>query len=174
MGSALDRLKEGEPLEMKLDSVAKQTKYTHAECIAAAAQYLNKRYDVVLPEFFTHNAELPDVIAFKSRYSCLVECKISRGDFLADKKKNFRAFPDRGMGDYRYYCVPKGMVGIGELPEGWGLLYVHPSGMVRQVKDSSRHAKDLAAEHHLLFYYARRAFYAGVHSAVLEYRGIDG
>lgn len=161
---------------------------THTECVEYAARYLSKRCPVVLPEFFCFNAELPDVIGFKNETSTLIECKISRSDFLADKKKSFRINPDKGMGDRRFYCVPKGLVTKEELPIGWGLLYIYPSGQVREIKDSyvprevlpgdwnpHRHhfKKDSAAEMHLLYYYARRAYYAGVHKTICEYRGFN-
>jgi hypothetical protein len=148
---------------------------THAECVALAAAYMHKRSDVVLPEFFTHNAELPDVIAFNRDHSTVVECKISRADFLRDKNKPFRMHPNSGMGDYRYYCAPKGLIKPEELPMYWGLIEVLPSGKLRKVRDSYVvQKKNLEAEHYLLFYYARRAYYAGVHKAILEYRGFDG
>lgn len=158
---------------------------THSECVAAATLYLDKRCKVVLPEFYSHNSELPDVIGFNSgglirdghwesgEYSRLVECKISRADFTHDRKKSFRMRPEKGMGDFRYYCCPKGLISKDEVPAGWGLLYVYPSGQVREVKGSTVHLKDKSAEFHLLYYYARRASYAGVHGAVLEYRGFD-
>lgn len=161
--------------------------FTHSECVMYASQYLSKRCNVVLPEFFTHNAELPDVIGFKNKISTVIECKVSRSDFLADRKKAFRASPEKGMGDYRYFCCPKGMIAEQELPPGWGLLYVYPSGQVRQAKNSffkraispdewrwdGRFDKNKDAEMHLLYYYARRANYAGVHKTIIEYRGLD-
>lgn len=162
---------------------------THAECVGYAAKYLSKRCSVVLPEFFCHNAELPDVIGFSPRHSAVIECKVSRGDFIADKKKPFRINPEKGMGDRRYYCCPKDMIKIEELPIGWGLLYIYPSGVVREAKSSyvpdlnplnadswkynGSFKKDISAEHYLLFYYARRAYYAGVHETILKYRGFD-
>lgn len=160
---------------------------THAECVAHAARYLSKRCNVVLPEFYTHNAELPDVIGFKNHISTVIECKISRGDFFSDRKKPFRIDSKKGMGDYRYFCVPKGLVSKEEVPENWGLLYIYPSGQVREVKQSyfkreigptewqwgGRFEKNKDAELHLLYYYARRANYAGVHKTILEYRGYD-
>lgn len=166
-------------------SVPKQI--THTECVKLAARYISKRYSVVLPEFFSHNAELPDVIGFAARQSVVVECKVSRGDFLRDKKKSFRINPDQGMGDYRYYCCPKGMISPDELPNGWGLLYIYPSGFVREEKSSfvkrettadeckwgGKFVKNIEAEQYLLFYYARRAYYAGVHNTILEYRGYN-
>ena len=158
---------------------------THTECVASAALYLSKRCKVVLPEFFSHNSELPDVIGFNGgglirngryeygEYSVLIECKISRSDFLSDKRKPFRIRPEKGMGDLRYYCCPKGMIRKDELPEHWGLLYIYSNGQVRQVKSAYPQPKDMSSEFHLLYYYARRASYAGVHRAVLEYRGYD-
>lgn len=148
---------------------------SHAECVTAAAAYMQKRSDVVLPEFYSWNSELPDVIAFNRDHSTVVECKVSRSDFLRDKAKPFRMNPNSGMGDYRYYCCPKGLIKPEELPTNWGLLYIYPDGKVRKQRDCYRpHKKNMDAEHHLLFYYARRAYYAGVHKTVLDYRGYDG
>lgn len=158
--------------------------FTHAQCVAAAAQYLSKRCKVVFPEFFTHNEELPDVIGFGTGlirngrwdngvHSQLIEVKVSRGDFLADRKKSFRMHPEKGMGDLRYYCCPKGLINKEEVPTGWGLLYIYPSGQVRRVKESTIHERDLRSEVYLLYYYARRATFAGVHKTILDYRGYD-
>ena len=77
--------------------------------------------------------EQPDVIAFNSWYSMLVECKVSRADFLRDFKKEFRKDPDRGMWTYRFYCCPKGLITIDELPDKWGLIYINEKGKARCV-----------------------------------------
>lgn len=149
-------------------------KMTHTQCVKAASKWLNNKCDVQMPEFFCWNGELADVIGFKQSRSTsiLIECKVSRRDFLADKKKYFRyEHPESGMGDLRYYCCPKGLIGQNDLPDGWGLLYVYPSGFVkRKVEATWQPAKNTKAEHHLLIYYARRAVYAGVHGAVLSQR----
>ena len=148
---------------------------SHADCVAAAASYMQKRSDVVLPEFYSWNAELPDVIAFNRDQSTVIECKVSRSDFFKDRSKPFRMNPNSGMGDSRYYCCPKGLIKPSDLPPYWGLLYVLPDGRIRKQRECYRpFKKNIEAEHHLLFYYARRAFYAGVHKTVLEYRGYDG
>jgi hypothetical protein len=165
---------------------------THADCVNYAYHYLCRRCNVCLPEFYSWNEELADVIGFDSRHSTLIECKVSRSDFLNDKKKNFRVKPEKGMGDHRYYCCPKDLIKKEEVPTGWGLLYVFPSGLVRRIKESyfddsrehdlsdykdfySRgcHPKNKDAEYHVLYYYARRANYAGVHKTILKYRGFD-
>lgn len=148
---------------------------SHTLCVKMAAEYMRKRADVVLPEFFCHNSELPDVIAFTSRDSTVIECKVSRSDFLKDKCKPFRINANQGMGDFRFYCAPKGLIKPEELPRGWGLIEILPSGKMRKSVDSwLAHKKNIDAEHYLLFYYARRAYYAGVHKTILDYRGYDG
>lgn len=168
----------------------KAFKVTHTMLVQIAAEYMAKRLPVVLPEFFSHNRELPDVIGFKDDYSVLYEIKVSRGDYLGDAKKYFRIKPEKGMGSRRFYVVPKDMVKPEELPLGWGLIYLYPSGKLREIKNSYIPAppdhdpvqlwrwpgtfeKNVSAEMHLLYYYARRANYAGVHKTICEYRGFD-
>lgn len=146
---------------------------THKECVESATRYMDKRCNVVLPEFFCWNNEIADVMGFNQHDSTLVECKVSRSDFLSDAKKPFRINQSKGMGDYRYYCCPKGMIKPDELPEGWGLLYVYPSGLVKKVVTARNMEKNINAEFHLLYYYARRAKYAGVHNEIIRYRGYD-
>jgi len=176
-----------EPMKLVLENPIAEEQWSHKGCVMSAYDYLSKRCNIVLPEFFTHNAELPDVLGFKNEYSTVIEVKISRSDFFADRKKLFRIKPEKGMGDYRYYCCPKGLIKKEEVPEGWGLLYVYPGGKIREVKQSYFHRpitpeqwnyggrfdKNTDAEMHVLYYYARRAGYAGVHKTVLEYRGYD-
>jgi hypothetical protein len=73
--------------------------------------------------------EIPDVLAIGGRvHSILIECKVSRSDFLADRKKFFRIYPEMGMGSHRIYCAPEGLLRLEELPEKWGLLSVAPNG----------------------------------------------
>lgn len=77
---------------------------------------------IVLKEYASYSIEQPDCIGFNSCYSVLVECKTSRSDFLADRKKVFRILPDKGMGNYRFYLCDEGLLSENELPEKWGLL----------------------------------------------------
>jgi hypothetical protein len=66
---------------------------------------------------------MPDAIGWKkASHSVLVECKISRADFLADRGKPFRLKPESGVGCERFYLAPAGMIKVQELPAGWGLL----------------------------------------------------
>lgn len=72
----------------------------------------------------THG-EQPDVLGIAScGESILLEVKTSRSDFLADKKKPWRANPQRGIGDFRAYLTPKGLLCPEEVPYGWMLWEV--------------------------------------------------
>ena len=90
-----------------------------------AERWLRSRYrcGIVLSEQSCASGETPDVIGWKGKCrSVLVECKISRADFLADRDKSFRQDPALGMGAERIYCVPQGLLSKADLPSGWGLL----------------------------------------------------
>jgi hypothetical protein len=66
---------------------------------------------------------MPDAIGWKRAcHSVLVECKVTRSDFLADRAKPFRLKPEQAVGCERFYLVPAGMVRCEDLPTGWGLL----------------------------------------------------
>lgn len=101
---------------------------THAELVARAVSWLKTMgCPIVFFEMVTLQSEEPDAIGWRNSGgdSYLIECKASRSDFLADKKKFHRSgIP--ALGQYRYYMCPPGMIKPEELPVGWGLLYCHP------------------------------------------------
>lgn len=68
-----------------------------------------------------------------SDVTIVVETKVSRADFLADKKKRHRTGEVDGMGLFRYYICPEGLIREDELPEKWGLLYVNKRGHVKLI-----------------------------------------
>jgi hypothetical protein len=100
---------------------------THALLVRRAVEWLRSyRCGVVLSEQACISGEMPDAIGWKRAcHSVLVECKVSRADFLADRIKPFRQRPELGVGSERFYLVPRGIVGSQELPRGWGLLEIH-------------------------------------------------
>jgi hypothetical protein len=110
---------------------------THAQLVERAVRWLRRyRCGVVLSEQACASGEMPDAIGWKRAcHSVLVECKVTRGDFLADRAKPFRCKPEEGVGSERFYLVPAGLIRSEELPPGWGLLelrsrrveMVHPS-----------------------------------------------
>jgi len=114
---------------------------THAKLVSIAVRWLRSyRCGVVLSEQACVSGEMPDAIGWKKAcHSVLVESKVSRGDFLADRDKPFRLKPEIGVGCERYYLAPRGMIRIEELPVGWGLLEV--SG--REVERAKPSAKNL-------------------------------
>ncbi|GGB66138.1 hypothetical protein GCM10011607_28520 [Shewanella inventionis] len=101
----------------------------HNQLCLRAAKFLNNNgFSVAFDDRFqaaTGVGELPDAIGFRNGVSCLIEAKVTRSDFLADKKKRFRVDPSLGMGDWRFFICPPGLIKPEELPQGWGLLYAH-------------------------------------------------
>ena len=97
---------------------------THAQLVQKAVRWLRSyRCGVVLSEQACVSGEMPDAIGWKqASHSVLVECKVSRADFLADRDKPFRLKPQNGVGSERFYLTPPGLVKVEELPSGWGLL----------------------------------------------------
>ncbi|WNA15554.1 hypothetical protein [Acinetobacter phage HFM1] len=63
----------------------------------------------------------------------VLEAKTSRSDFLADRSKPHRINPELGMGKYRYYICPTGLIKPDELPDKWGLIYVSERGTCKVV-----------------------------------------
>jgi hypothetical protein len=112
---------------------------THPQLVEKAEDWLRSYgCSLVLSEQACVSGEMPDAIGWKgSCHSVLVECKVSRPDFLADGAKPFRSKPVLGLGCERYYLVPRGLVELSELPNGWGLLE-HSAGRIRMIHSSSR------------------------------------
>lgn len=109
--------------------------FTHKQLVDKAAAWLRNRCSVVVKERACSNiSEVPDAIGFKASYSILIECKTSRADFIADKKKFFRRHSWDGMGNERYFLAPKGMLNAEDLPEYWGLLEAHERQVRVKVK----------------------------------------
>ena len=100
---------------------------SHKELVDRAFSYLqfSLSCSVVFKERVVSSLENPDAMGFKHKFSYLIECKSSRSDFLADKKKSFRKIQFQGMGYNRYYMTPVGLLDPEEIPKGWGLLEVY-------------------------------------------------
>lgn len=110
---------------------------THDDLVKIAAIWLRNKAKslVVITEMSSYGSEEADAIGFSANgHTCLIECKASRGDFLADGNKYFRAHPEMGMGSERWYMTPPNLVRLVELPDGWGLLEASQS-KVRKVRD---------------------------------------
>jgi len=111
-----------------------------------------------------------DILGFRSRCSAIIEVKVSRADFLVDRKKPHRN--SRGIGLYRFYLCPENLIAPNELPSGWGLLHargrsvievVRPLGNIWPGPDTDfrewikfQHPQNLIAERSMLFSISRR------------------
>lgn len=157
---------------------------THSDLVMSAYEWVIKRggCGVAFREFKTYasNSEMPDVIGFCSGGSTLVECKVSRKDFLRDAKKLFRVQPGLGMGKYRYYCAPTGLLQVEELPENWGLLEVSGDGRAKRVYNpygmlngniyNKGFERNVKAENELMYSALRRLHIRGRIEEVYEAR----
>jgi hypothetical protein len=97
---------------------------THAQLVQKAIAWLRSyRCSVVLSEQACASGEMPDAIGWKrTQRSVVVECKVTRADFLADRTKPFRIKPEIGLGCERFYLTVPDLLRIEQLPAGWGLL----------------------------------------------------
>lgn len=139
---------------------------THSELIELGYKWVLKRCGFAFKEFKVAHDEIPDILGFNSNGSFLLEAKISRADFLIDKKKHFRIFSEKGLGDWRFFIVPKGIIKIEELPENWGLIEVNENGKIDFVYNPfgignvysnwKRCKKSEKAEFHFLYSALRR------------------
>jgi len=111
---------------------------THSELVDRAERWLRNsavvevyrgesnrvRCGVVLTELASTAGQEPDAIGWFNggQFSILIEVKTSHADFLADAKKWFHRRLQQGMGAYRYFLTPVGLLSVDELPDDWGLL----------------------------------------------------
>lgn len=109
--------------------------FTHDELVKRAERWLMSTMgcSFCLTELTTYAGEIPDAIGWKDGQSILIECKATRSDFLSDKRKGFRKYPHLGMGKFRFYLCPPGLIQQNELPDNWGLLYCQDRSIKRVV-----------------------------------------
>ena len=96
---------------------------THSQLVKRACRWLasTRRCKLVLREVSAQCcSEIPDAIGWDARgRSTAVECKVSRADFLADKRKPSGS---QRAGWWRYYMTPPSLIATWDLPPGVGLL----------------------------------------------------
>jgi len=149
----------------------------HKHLVSQGAKWLKQRgFSVVATEITAAGSrEQPDVVGFRAACSVIIEVKVSRADFLADAKKQSRTIHSAGLGNYRFYLCPDGLIHPSELPSKWGLLYACGTKIIDQVSPAGNmwpsgdvphdilgewsaflHASNLAKERAILFSIARR------------------
>lgn len=147
----------------------------HRKLVEAAYSWVMKSSScgVAFKELNTNacNQEYPDVIGFGAfGHSVLIECKTSRSDFHADKKKSFRKTPALGMGTQRFYCCLTGLLRVEDLPDGWGLIYVNEKLKPKCVHNPYKgnigernggFEKNIKAEHGVMYSALRRLHLRG-------------
>jgi hypothetical protein len=130
----------------------------HSTLVAMGVRWLARQCSVVLYEFATPADENPDVIGWvPGAGSVLIECKLSRSDFLKDATKAFRKNPRAGMGHRRYYLCPAELIQVKDLPAKWGLLWASKGQIIVMREARGHSARNLAAEIHFLSSMLRRA-----------------
>ncbi|MBV9435964.1 MAG: hypothetical protein JOZ44_07915, partial [Acidobacteria bacterium] len=135
--------------------------FSHPRLVDEAVRWLRSKYrcGIVLSEQSCCSGETPDAIGWKGRnHSVVIECKVSRSDFLADPDKAWRKNPECAVGCERYYLAPAGIIRSDERPAGWGLLELRGREiqMLERSKKNLRSAEGLANEMNLLLASLRR------------------
>ncbi|MDD4877290.1 MAG: hypothetical protein PHQ86_09265 [Dehalococcoidales bacterium] len=103
---------------------------THDELVIRGVNWLKNnqvstmRFPIILPEYSCYANSIPDVIGMNHYRTAVLECKVSRSDYLADQHKKHR-YEDNQLGNFRYYLCPVGLLLPDEINNGWGLLYCH-------------------------------------------------
>ncbi|MBR8535396.1 hypothetical protein KDU71_07475 [Carboxylicivirga sediminis] len=147
--------------------------FTHRELCLKAARYL-KNQGIVKFSKCTHVVcelekigECPDAFGYSNNSTQLIEVKVSRSDFLSDKKKQWRRFPAWGMGDHRSYLCPEGLIKPEELPDKWGLLYADGKGKISVIVDAVRQKSNRMEELNALRSIMRRE---GIKPGIFSYK----
>lgn len=107
---------------------------THADLVKRAVRWLRSehRCSIVLAEMTCTAPSIPDAIGWHgSFWSILVECKVSRSDFMADRKKLIHLDPDNAPGQERWYLTPPGILKPQDVPAGWWLAEVYEKRIVK-------------------------------------------
>src|SRR5712672_1285701 len=129
----------------------------HSTIVAMGVRWLSRQCSVVLYEFSTAADENPDVIGWApAAGSVLIECKLSRSDFIKDAAKIVRRNPRAGMGQRRYYLCPPDLIQVKDLPAKWGLLWAIKGQVIVKREARGCPERNLAAEVQFLSSMLRR------------------
>lgn len=121
----------------------------HRKLCIIASKYIRSQKGLIQPYSvceLERVGESPDAFGWGRGSTILIEAKYSRADFLSDKKKHFRIYREQGVGDFRYYICPTGLIKEHELPVFWGLLYVDEKGKITPIKNAKKQESSKAEE----------------------------
>jgi hypothetical protein len=111
--------------------------------------------------------ESPDAFGWGGWTTQLIEVKVSRADFLSDKKKRWRKYPEQGLGAFRSYLCPEGIIKPEDLPDKWGLLYINEKGKIRKIVEPEIQDRNHGEELQLVTSILRRE---GINYGVFSYK----
>lgn len=137
---------------------------THRELCELGAKYMYRNGTIPFnkPKYVVCEleriGECPDVFGFGSAYTQLFKVKVSRSDFLSDKKKEWRINPEIGLGQFRSYLCPESLIKESELPDNWGLFYINDNGEISMIKKPERQISCATVEMNLAASIMRREF----------------
>jgi hypothetical protein len=158
--------------ESNINNCERKT-FTHRELCLEAAKYLRKRgihpfhkSQYVVCEL-ERVGECPDAFGFGASSTQLIEVKVSRADFLSDKNKLWRTKPEIGLGIYRSYLCPEGIIHIDDLPESWGLLWIDQKGEIVQIAQAKQQQSNHIEELNLIVSILRRE---GISPKIFNYK----
>lgn len=146
---------------------------THRNLCIKAAKYLRSKgvhpfhkgqYSVCELE---RVGECPDAFAWGGSSTQLIEVKVSRSDFLSDKRKLWRYHSRSGLGSYRSYLCPEGLIELKDLPRYWGLLYIDKNGKITEIQKPKPQACNHIEEINLITSILRRE---GVKRQMFDYK----
>ncbi len=129
----------------------------HATLVQLGVRWLSRQCSVVLYEAAASKGEIPDVIGWAGSRSTLIECKVTRADFLRDASKAARSKPKLGMAHRRFYLCPANVLQVEDMPAKWGLLWVEKGSITVQREAKGFPQRNLLAEVQFLSTMLRRA-----------------
>lgn len=110
---------------------------THDELAHDLAQFIQRRYNQPTWENLTMRKCRPDVFTVTPTFNLnqlrttTYEVKVSRSDFLGDKKKgkweSYTAFSN-----YVWFACPEGLINPSEVPTGCGLIWRTRKGWIQK------------------------------------------
>lgn len=141
-------------------------KLTHKQLVNISSKWLKKHeQNIVLPNCSiiasevvssAETGEIPDILGWCSWASVLIEVKTTRKDFLRDRNKPFRYSSGIGVGEFRYYLSPDGILSTKDVPENWGLLHCDKNGKIYIIKIADKQQSNLRSERSILLSMLRR------------------
>ena len=149
-------------------------KMTHTELCNLGARWLKlnglinwQKPKYVIVEIESVGISQPDIFGFGCSYTQQIEVKVSRSDFLADKKKHHRKHPHLDVGQLRSYLCPSGIILLKDLPDNWGLIWIDDKGYFSVLKEPIPQDRNASDELKIIYSILRRI---GIKSQIFSFK----